>query len=138
MLNRLRLGALWTFGYALAILASLIIVSPAYAADVRLQWTPPTTCEDGSATTNCPTTGFEVSEAAAATGQPWGVRETVAATVTTRTYTLPPGQRCFQLRTVAGTVKSGPSNTACADVPSLPPKAPQGLTVTIQITVATP
>jgi hypothetical protein len=122
----------------LLILVALLAAPAAFAADVRLSWTAPTTCEDGSALTNCPTTGFEVSESAAATGQPWGVRETVAGTATTRTYVLPPGQRCFQLRTVAGTSKSGPSNTACADVPSLPPKAPQGVTVTVQVTVSTP
>jgi hypothetical protein len=109
----------------------------ANAADVRLSWTAPTTCEDNSPITNCPISGYEVSEAASPTST-WGIRETVASTVTSRIYQIPPGQRCFSVKTVSGTVKSVPSTTACVDVPVLPPKAPTGIVVTVQVTVATP
>lgn len=110
----------------------------ANAADVRVSWTPPTLCEDNSPIANCPTTGFEISESSAATGQPWGIRETVGATVTERIYQIPPGTRCFYLKTLASGVKSAQSTVACVDVPVVPPKAPGGVTVTVQITVATP
>jgi hypothetical protein len=110
----------------------------AHSADVRLSWTAPTTCEDNSPITNCPITGFEVSEAATSTGPTWGIRETVAANVTSRTYQLPPGQRCFYVKTVSNSVKSAPSTVACADVPVVPPKAPTGITVTVVISVGTP
>jgi hypothetical protein len=127
MLTRLLLGV------ALACLS----VS-AYAADVRLTWAAPTTCSDDSPLVNCPTTGFEVSESAAASGQPWGIRETVGATVTDRIYQLPPGTRCFYVKTLASGLKSDQSTVACVTVPVVPPRAPGGVTVTVQITVATP
>jgi hypothetical protein len=127
MLNRL-------FGAALLCLLAV----PAFAADVRLTWVLPTQCEDGSPIANCPITGIEVSESAAPSGQPWGVRETVSGTSTSRTYQIPPGQRCFSVKAISGNQKSEASTVACADVPALPPKAPTGITVTVQVTVATP
>jgi hypothetical protein len=108
MLTRLLLGV------ALACLS----VS-AYAADVRLTWAAPTTCSDDSPLVNCPTTGFEVS-------------------VTDRIYQLPPGTRCFYVKTLASGLKSDQSTVACVTVPVVPPRAPGGVTVTVQITVATP
>lgn len=127
-----NLPALWILGVALA----LLICVPAHAGDVKVSWTAPTTCADGSVITNCPTTGFEVLAGTSITGT-LTTAETVAPSVTTRTYAnLGPGTRCFALKTVSNSVKSDESTRACADVPSLPPKAPQGITVTVNVTVS--
>lgn len=110
----------------------------AHAGTVTVTWVPPTTCSDNSPASNCPTTGFEVLEGAAPTGT-YTTRENVAATVTSRTYqNVAPGQRCFSVKTIAGDQRSEESVRACATVASLPPKAPTGITVTVQVTVATP
>lgn len=116
-----------------------LLAAPAFAADVRLTWEAPTLCEDNTPIVNCPVTGYEISEAATPTGPTWGIRETVTSTVTSRIYQIPPGQRCFTLKSVSNTVKSEiPTPVACVTVPVVPPKAPSGVTVTVQITVATP
>lgn len=117
-----------------------LLFAPAFAqaADVSLSWTAPTTCNDGSALTFCPTTGFEISEGASLTGI-FAVKETVAATVVTRTVpNVVPGTKCYFVKTVSNALKSAESNRSCVDVPSLPPKAPQGMTVTVTVTVSTP
>jgi hypothetical protein len=121
------------------IFVALFLIAPlAHAADVKLSYTAPTTCEDGSALTNCPTTGFEVLTGVAPTGTYTPV-ETLGPTVTTKTYTsIAPGQKCWSVKTVSGTLKSSESTRSCIDVPSLPPKAPAGITVTVQVTVAVP
>lgn len=109
-----------------------------HAGTVTVTWVAPTTCEDNSPVSNCPTTGFEVLEGAAPTGT-YAPRETVAANVVTRTYqNIAPGQRCFSVKTVSGEQRSAESTRACATVASLPPKAPAGITVTVQVTVSTP
>jgi hypothetical protein len=65
--------------------------------------------------------------------------ETVAANVTSRTYqNVAPGKRCHSVKTISNAEKSAESTRACADVPSLPPKAPQGVVVTVTVQVSTP
>ena len=121
-------------------LALIALVLPlfAHAGNVVVSWTPPTTCADGSALTNCPTTGFEISKGSTPTDAAYTAIETLSATTTSKTYTnVAPGQVCFSLKTVSNGQKSAESTRACADVPSLPPKAPAGITVTVQVTVAT-
>lgn len=118
----------------------LVALAPifAHAGGVTLSYTAPTTCADGSALTNCPTTGYEVLTAASATATS-ATLETVGPTVTTRNYAnLTPGTYCYSVKTVSNTVKSAESVRACADVPSLPPKAPAGITVTVNVTISTP
>jgi hypothetical protein len=115
-----------------------VFVGVAHAGNLTLSYTAPTTCEDNSAIANCPTTGFEVSEGASQAGT-YAVKETVAANVLSRTYlNIAPGTRCYFVKTVSNTVKSAESIRVCADVPSLPPKAPQGITVKVEVTVSTP
>jgi hypothetical protein len=123
------------------VLAALLLTSafiPAFAGNVTLSWTAPTTCADGtSPLTECPTTGFEVSEGTSTTSS-YTVKETVAANVTARTYSYSPGVRCFSAKTLSGALKSDESTRVCVTVPSLPPKAPQGITVTVAVSVAVP
>jgi len=133
MKNRFGLLALLFLVLPLA-----VFVTPVQAGSLTLSYTGPTTCEDGSVITNCPTTNFEVSEGASQTGT-FTVKETVAPNVLSRTYAnLAPGTRCYFVKTISNTVKSAESIRVCADVPSLPPKAPQGITVKVEVTVSTP
>lgn len=122
--------------FTLLVLVTLSCIGGvAHAGDVKLDWTAPTSCADGSALTQCPTTGYEVNTAPDETGA-LTVKETVAATVQTRSYLgLTPGKYCYAVKTVSNTLKSGPTSTACASVPSLPPKAPSGYSVTVVVTV---
>jgi len=120
------------------LLAICLFPFAAYAGTVTLSWTAPTTCADGtSPTTDCPTTGYEISEGLSTTSA-YAVKETVAATITSRTYSYSPGVRCFSAKTVSVGLKSDESTRVCATVPSLPPKAPQGMTVTVAVTVSVP
>lgn len=114
-----------------------LLASSAMAGTVTLSWEAPTTCADGSPLTECPTTGFEISDGLSTTST-YTVKETVAPTVTSRTYSYSPGVRCFSARTISNALKSDESTRVCATVPSLPPKAPQGLTVTVAVTVTVP
>lgn len=119
------------------LIALLVLLLPfaAYAGTVTISYIPPTTCEDGSAVSNCPTTGFEILEGTSATGT-LSARETVGPAITTRTYAnLAPGTRCYAVKTVSNSLKSAESTRACADIPSLPPKAPAGISVRIEVTV---
>lgn len=112
----------------------------AHAGDVVLTYQAPTACENNAPISNCPLTGFEVSEGASQTGT-FTIKELVAPTVLSRIYVnLAPGTRCYFVKAVSNTAKSAESTRVCADIPSLPPKAPQGLTVTVkvEVTVATP
>lgn len=121
----------------LALALSLFAVA-ANAGTVTVSWTSPSTCEDGSALSFCPTTGFEISEGTSLTGT-FTVKETVAADITSRTYqNVGPGTRCYSGKTLSGDQKSAESTRACTNVASLPPKAPQGMTVTVTVTVETP
>lgn len=126
------------FTALLCLIPSLLIAVAAEAGTVTLSWTAPTTCADGtSPLTDCPTTGYEVSEGVAQTGT-YTVKETVPATTTTRTYSYSPGVRCFLAKTLSGSLKSDESTRVCTTVPSLPPKAPQGITVAITVAVSVP
>lgn len=128
-----RTICLFVLGFAIAALGSW--VNLAYAGDVKLTWTAPDACADGSALTNCPTAGFEVSQGASETA-PLTVKETVSAGTNQRTYAgLAPGKYCYALRTVASNAaKSDSTTTVCATIPFLPPKAPQNFSVTVQVT----
>lgn len=114
----------------------MLAVSMASAGNVKLSWTPSTTCEDGTAAaTFCPTTGFTVEESTSATGT-FAQKEIVAATLTTKTYSnVLPGDHCYRLRQNSAGGNSVPSNVGCVTVPFSPPKAPS-VTVTVEITVA--
>jgi hypothetical protein len=136
MRNRLDLPVWWVLAGVLSMLS--VLTSTAYAGTVTLSWTAPTSCADGtSPLADCPTTGFEVSEGVAQTGT-YTVKETVSAATTARTYSYSPGVRCFSAKTISGSLKSDESTRVCATVPSLPPKAPQGMTVSVTVAVTVP
>jgi hypothetical protein len=126
----------------LAVVLSLFAVS-AHAGTVTLTWThDAATCADGSPAANCPLSGFEVSEGTSQTA-PLAVKENVGPGARSQTWqNVAPGLRCWSLKALAGTgasqVKSDESMRACLTVPLLPPKAPQGITVKIEVTVTTP
>lgn len=113
---------------SLVVLFAISAISAAHAADVKLVWTAPTACADGSALSNCPATGYEVS-------QDGVVKNTVAATVFSQTLTLNPGRYCFSVRTVASAGKSDPQGPACADIPAPLPGKPGNITLTCTIPV---
>lgn len=104
------------------------LLSVAHAADVKLVWTAPTACADGTALTNCPTTGYEVS-------QDGVVKATPAPGVLSQTITLGPGHYCFTLKTLASAGKSDPTNPVCADIPAPLPGKPGNVTLTCTIPV---
>lgn len=121
-----------------AVLLAVFLAPFSYAGNVTVAWTLPTTCADGSSLTQCPTTGVEVLKGATLTDASYATVETLGATATTKTYSnLSPGQVCYSLKTVSNSQKSAESARSCVDVPSLPPKAPSGITVTVNVTVST-
>lgn len=126
-------------GVACAVaIACLLLPSCSHAGDLTLSYldNPSPTCADNvSPKSMCPTTGFEISKGLAATGA-FTVLESVAPTVLSKRYSnLTPGTYCYFVKTISNSEKSAESNRACADVPSLPPKAPQGMTIKIEVTV---
>lgn len=125
-------------------LVLLLATSITHAADVKLAWTfDSATCADGSPIANCPTAGFEISEASVLAG-PYAIKENVGPGARSQTWTgIAAGTtKCFSMKTLVGTspnyLKSDESTRACITVPFIPPKAPQGITVTVQVTVSTP
>lgn len=127
------------FYVLLALVGFGLVATAAQATNVTLKWAAVTACVDGSAAaTNCPITNYRVNEGPASTGT-FALKETVAASILSRVYDLTPGStKCYSLNALAGTVVSDESTRVCATVPFLPPKAPQGVTVTVEITVSTP
>ena len=120
-------------------LALIAIFLPllAHAGTLTLDYTQPTACADGSSLTMCPTTGFEILGGTTPTGT-YTTLETVGPTVTQRVYqNLTPGTYCRTVKTVSNSQKSAEGLRACAEVPNLPPKAPAGISVTINLTVTT-
>lgn len=116
------------FHQLLILVALALWGANAHAADVKLIWTPPTACGDGTALSNCPTTGYEVS-------QDGVVKSTPAAGVLSQTLTLAAGHYCFTLKTVAAAGKSDPTNPVCADIPASLPGKPGNVTLTCTIPV---
>lgn len=102
-------------------LASLLLSAPAWSGQVVLSWVLPTQCSDGSTLTFCPLTGLNVERASTATG-PWTSVETLAPTLTTKTYTnIAPGPTFWRLLSASGSIVSAPSNVASKVVdPSIP------------------
>lgn len=128
----------------LLLILLIAVISKASATDVNLTWTFDSsltaTCADGVslASINCPATGFE---AQLLTSTPpavdvWSVSATIPSALRTfRLTNIAPGNRCFRLRTQSNTVFSDPGSKVCADIKFLPPKAPQGMVITVIVTV---
>lgn len=113
----------------------LMVAGFAQAGNVTINWTPADTCDDGSPTTDCPTTGYEIWMGATQTGTAYTKRtETPAATATSITLTrVAAGQKCFFMKTVSNALTSAESNRVCVSVPASGPRAP-----TINVTIAIP
>lgn len=110
------------------------LFSVAHAADIKIIWTAPTACADGSALTNCPISGYEISQGSSATGT-FTVKDTVASGVLTKTYTQNPGTYCYSLKTTSGTLKSDASIPVCATLTAPAPGTPGNVTLTCTIVV---
>lgn len=118
----------------------LCFVGGVEAADLRLNWTPPTLRSDGSALPASEIANYGVymspGEAGALT-----LRETAAggANTTHTVRNVPPGRHCVLLRTrdtfTPTPRESGNSNRVCVDVPIAPPNAPATITVTVTVTI---
>lgn len=119
----------------LAAVVLLCLSFAASAADVKLSWTAPTACSDGSAISNCAVTGYEIQHAAAA-HEVFAVLKGIGASVTTHTLTgVTPGNHCYLLRANSARGFSANSNVACIDVPAPVPGAPMNVTVTVTVVI---
>lgn len=119
--------------------AALLIVSPSFAEtvprNVLLTWTPSTTCDDGSALTNCPTTGYVV-EHKLPSESTYTALSQPAATVFTYTHAaVAPG--IHQYRIIAKSLQGNSAPSNVASIAAVGPNAPT-LSVKIEIVIAVP
>lgn len=108
------------------LLAAFLWPAFANAADVKLTWTAPTTCSDGTPIANCPVTGYRIETAPSATATTW----TFVATTANLTYThtgVAPGPHCYRAaaNSAAGLgawsqVLTGSCSTVVAPTPGAP------------------
>jgi hypothetical protein len=122
-------------GFTLACLVVSCCLSIAHAQTVNrqavLNWQAPTTCEGGSAITNCPIRGYSVQKLI---GTTWTELGTTVASVRTYTHTnLPLGTHTYRVLATSDAGPSNPSNevTRIIDVPG----APGGIVITVTVTV---
>lgn len=117
----------------LVVWMALAWAGTAYAGNVTINWEGPIECADGSALTNCPTTGYYIFMGTSETGTGYGQRaEAPAATATSITLVnVPAGDRCFYMKTRSNASVSGESNRVCANVPAPGPKSPRITTVVV-------
>jgi hypothetical protein len=106
----------------------------AFAADVRLNWTAPAACADGSPISACAVTGYEIQRAPAAS-EPFVVVRGVGVTTTATLTAVAPGTHCYRLRANSAAGFGEPSNVACVTVEAPKPGAPTNVTVTVTVTV---
>lgn len=116
-------------------IAFLLLLLPVacFAGAVSVTWEAPTECSDGSALSNCPTTGYEIYMGASLTGTTF-VKQSVTPAATDTQATLvnvAPGNRCFYMKTLMGTVTSPESNRVCVNVPAPGPKSPKITTIVV-------
>lgn len=131
----------------LALLACIflpLIAATAHAGTIVLTWQQDTAaCSDGSPmAANCPLAGFQINDGA--TVDSLALKENAGPGTRSMTYqNVAAGTtRCYSLKAFTGTsaapILSAESARSCVTVPFLPPKAPQGLTVTVQVTIVSP
>jgi hypothetical protein len=108
-------------------------VTKAFADNGVLTWTAPTTCANGTPTTNCPTTGYRIEHRLSATGT-WATVTTTGPTALTYTHVnLPVGDNYWRLFTVAASGESVPTNPVTKVVTAPLPSPPGGFTVNVMI-----
>lgn len=118
----------------LTTLALLLISGIAMAGNVTMTWTPPDVCDDGSALTNCPTSGYEIWMGSSLTGTfVKQAFEPAGTAVSANLTSVSAGQKCFAMKTKSSTLTSVESNRVCVNVPPSGPKAPF-----INVTIAIP
>lgn len=116
-------------------LGLMLISGLAFAGNVTIDWTPPTTCDDGSPITDCPTTGYEIWMGTSQTGTAYTKRteSPAAAAVAITLSAVGAGQKCFYMKTLSSTKTSGESNRVCISVPAPGPRS-----TFINVTIAIP
>ena len=112
--------------YAVLLWAALFCAA-AKAGTATITWTAPTICADGTALTNCPTSGYRIY--GALQGQPKVLLASPAATSATATLTLGAGNQCFDMTTLSGANESAHSAESCKVVPAPLPNPPTIVTV---------
>jgi hypothetical protein len=146
MFDRLRLGAVWTLGYAGMLLMLAVIYSPAVHGQTvwnedNLSWTAPTGCSDGTPIANCPVTGYRIERASSPTATTWVFVATTSLT-SYKATNVPAGQNCYRVAANSANgmsawapVLASSCATAAAPPPPPPPPSPPG-SVTITDVVA--
>jgi hypothetical protein len=103
------------------------------AATLTLTWTPPTSYTDGTAIPSATPVTYNLY--GALQGQPLQQLSTgLTATTATRTG-VDPGIRCYAVTAVVAGVESAQSAQACATVSPPTPGPPNGLSVSVTVTV---
>jgi hypothetical protein len=144
MFDRLRLGAVWTLGYAGMLLMLAVIYSPAVHGQTvwnedNLSWTAPTGCSDGTPIANCPVTGYRIERASSPTATTWVFVATTSLT-SYKATNVPAGQNCYRVAANSANGMSAwapvlASSCATAAAPPPPPPGPPG-SVTVTDVVA--
>lgn len=120
-----------------AILLTVLVAAAAKAGTVTLNWVAPTTCTDGTAVTNCATTGYRVYGALQGV-VPKAIVWTAIKTDTSAVLAnVPAGTWCYQMTTVAGALESLPSNEVCKTIAPPGPNPPTLTTVTVVAGIGT-
>jgi hypothetical protein len=121
-----------------------LYTKPANAGTVDITWTydtsPTATCVDGVslAADHCPVTHFKPWQGTALTGTFTPRAESIpVAERTVKLTNVLPGNRCFSMVAYTASTNSIESGRVCTVVPSLPPKAPAGMTIRVVVEVST-
>lgn len=126
--------------FCLAI-AALCIAGVANAADAwnedTVTWSPPAACADGSATTNCPVTGYKVETAPSKTSSTWVTVATVGNVLTAKATGLTAGVHCYRVSTIAanGTSAAAVQGNDCPVTTAPLPGPPTNVLTTVEQTV---
>lgn len=122
--------------YVLCAFWALLLAGVSHAGTVTLNWTAPITCTDGTAVTNCATTGYRVYGAlqGAAKTIVWTAVKTDTSAVLAN---VSAGTWCYDMTTVAGAQESIHSNEVCKTIAPPGPNPPTLTTVTVVAGVGT-
>lgn len=112
----------------LLVVAAASLAPLAQAGTVTVTWTPPTTCNDGSALVNCATTGFKIYGALSAQTKVLLASPVASATVQVFN-TVTAGNWCYDMTTLAGAQESAHSAQACKVVAAPAPNPPTIVTI---------
>lgn len=111
----------------------MLSCSIAHAGTLSMHWTAPTTCEDGSALTNCATTGYKIYSGACGQAKTTVIATPAATETSASIPNLPAGKICVDMTTLAGTAESVHTSEASTTIPAPLPSPPGNVTATVQI-----